>query len=181
MHVFDKIRFGQSIKTLRNSKSLNQIEFAKSVDVGNGSLSEIEQGKRVAGIDFLFSVCREYQVNADEMIGLTDKKNVSKDSRTYEEGYNDCKKENELNIERLNAKVEALSDILIKLITEVPHHHHEQDSEVQSITKFTDINSIESEVEINNIPIVQRKAQNATPLKAAATPITGRTNDNDQP
>ena len=62
---------GDRLKQLRKEKSLSQQELAKRLDTSSGYISELEQGKKQPGTEFLFSLKREFNVDLNWLIAST--------------------------------------------------------------------------------------------------------------
>ncbi len=56
---------GKRIKALRKNHRLTQKEFASSVNISQGNLSEMEQDKISPSYDTLISIVTHYKVSAD--------------------------------------------------------------------------------------------------------------------
>jgi transcriptional regulator with XRE-family HTH domain len=81
---------GYRIKCIRKENNLNQVQFAKSIGISQGNLSEIEMGNTNPSAETLISIRTQYNVNLNWLLtGLN-----SEDGITYED-------ENEKNL--LNA------------------------------------------------------------------------------
>ena len=69
-----KIIFGQRIKELRNEKQLKQSELAAALGVHTTQICEMETGKKTTTIERLVILANYFNVSADYLLGLTDKK-----------------------------------------------------------------------------------------------------------
>jgi len=59
----NKKLMGNCIKRIRNQMGVNQRQFAKSLEISSGYLSEIEAGKKNPGIEVLNKLFETYSVN----------------------------------------------------------------------------------------------------------------------
>ena len=59
---------GDRLKQLRKSKKLTQQELAKLINTSSGYISEIENGKKVPGGEFLLSLKRFFGVSVDWLL-----------------------------------------------------------------------------------------------------------------
>jgi len=128
--------------------------------------ARVREKLREAGYDF-------------DVENITAKGNLS--SPTYEQGYKDGVKAKEIEVVELKAKVEVLSQILSKLIVDEPEAKRTEDIQTTKYTDINDIKKLDDEIELSPVRISPRKPKSITTLKAAATPIVGGTNSNDQP
>ena len=63
---------GQRIKELRTQHDLTVAQLAEKVGIDKSTLSRIENGKtQNIGAEQLISLCREFQVSADFLLGIT--------------------------------------------------------------------------------------------------------------
>lgn len=67
--------FSQRLRSIRNSMDLNQKEFAHLLKINPVTLSHYENGKREPDLERLFILCKELNVTADYILGLTDSMN----------------------------------------------------------------------------------------------------------
>ena len=59
---------GYRIKCIRKENNLNQIQFAKSIGISQGNLSEIEMGKSNPSTETLISIRTQYNVNLNWLL-----------------------------------------------------------------------------------------------------------------
>ena len=64
------IMFASRIKELRNSTGLNQVDFAKKLNVTKQSVSNWENGNIQPSIDMLIKIATVFSVSADYLLGL---------------------------------------------------------------------------------------------------------------
>ena len=62
------------MRELRQDHDLSQETIAKMLGVAQTTYSQYELDKRPMPIDYLVALCKFYNVSADYMLGLTDKK-----------------------------------------------------------------------------------------------------------
>ena len=62
--------FANRIKELRVSMGLNQVEFAKKLNVTKQSVSNWENGNIQPSIDMLVKIAKVFSVSADYLLGL---------------------------------------------------------------------------------------------------------------
>lgn len=59
---------GERIKYIRKTNQLNQVEFAKIIDVSQGTLSELEKDKYKPSIDTIISIFNNFPVNIEWLL-----------------------------------------------------------------------------------------------------------------
>lgn len=59
---------GEKIKSIRKHQKLTQIEFAQSLEISQGTLSEIESGKAKPSFDVLILLADEYLVDLNLLL-----------------------------------------------------------------------------------------------------------------
>ncbi|WP_159884494.1 helix-turn-helix domain-containing protein [Paenibacillus puerhi] len=59
---------GYRIKCIRKENNLNQIQFAKSIGISQGNLSEIEMGNSNPSAETLISIRTQYNVNLNWLL-----------------------------------------------------------------------------------------------------------------
>lgn len=79
--------FSNRLRDIRNKRGLLQKELAVSISVGPVTLSQYESGKREPDFDKLVLICKNLNVSADFLLGLSDSPYCSAKKRT-EEAYN---------------------------------------------------------------------------------------------
>lgn len=73
---------GYRIKSIRKEKRLNQSEFAKSIEISQGNLSEIEKGNSNPSAETMISIRNKYNVDLNWLLtGDSDQ------GDTYEDYY----------------------------------------------------------------------------------------------
>ena len=69
-----KLSFGEKIRLLREEKELNQTQLGEAVNMTQRKISYIECGKYEPSIDDIVTLCKFFDVSADYLLGLKDKK-----------------------------------------------------------------------------------------------------------
>lgn len=64
----------QRIKGLREDKDKTQSELAHYLNIAQNTYSQYENGKRELPLDSLIKLCKYYNVSADYILGITNKK-----------------------------------------------------------------------------------------------------------
>lgn len=60
---------GERVTRLRTERGLSKIELAKLVDIGEGTISHIENNRRKPSIDLAIRLAKVFGVSLDELIG----------------------------------------------------------------------------------------------------------------
>lgn len=68
------MNYHKRLRDLREDRDLTQAEVGKVLQKSQQGYNHIEAGKAELKIDDLIKLCRFYDVSADYLIGLTDKK-----------------------------------------------------------------------------------------------------------
>ncbi|WP_051531192.1 helix-turn-helix transcriptional regulator [Clostridiisalibacter paucivorans] len=84
---------GSRFKFLRKSKALTQWEFAKSVGISQGTLSDIEKNKYKPSVDTILSVSQYFNVSTDWILTGNMTKHESFAFMSKDNGI-DCKSNN---------------------------------------------------------------------------------------
>lgn len=66
--------FQERMRGLREDGDLTQKQISDMLGVAQTTYSQYELGKRSMPIDYLIALCKFYNVSADYMLGLSDKK-----------------------------------------------------------------------------------------------------------
>ncbi len=72
MKEFDRMLFGERLKSLRNEKSIGQNLLAKELCLSNASISYWETGKQEPCAEAIFKLAQYFDVSADYLLGLVD-------------------------------------------------------------------------------------------------------------
>lgn len=68
----DRTLSSKRLKDLRKKDKLTQEDLAKKLGVSRTTVTEYERGTNIIATSFLFSICKEYGVSADFMLGKKD-------------------------------------------------------------------------------------------------------------
>ncbi len=68
----NKLIFGKNLKMLREEKGLGQVELAKALGVGKGTISLWENGLREPLLSSLVAIAKYFNISIDELVGLVD-------------------------------------------------------------------------------------------------------------
>lgn len=68
--------FAERIKELRKGLGMNQVEFAKSLNVTKQSVSNWENNNILPSIDMLVRIANTYSVSTDYLLGLCQKRSI---------------------------------------------------------------------------------------------------------
>jgi transcriptional regulator with XRE-family HTH domain len=87
---------GKRIKSLREEKSISQLELAKILNIGNTTLSQYESDKRIPSDIVKKKMAEYFDVSLDYLMGMTDIKNTSTENdipQEYTDKYKVTKKD----------------------------------------------------------------------------------------
>ena len=65
-------KFGERFKEVLAENNLSQSAFAKRICLSQGIVNNYCTGKREPSLDVLILICKELNVSADYLLGLTD-------------------------------------------------------------------------------------------------------------
>ena len=68
------VNYRQRLRDVREDRDLTQAELGKVINKSQQGYNHIESGRAELKIDDLIKLCRFYNLSADYMIGLTNKK-----------------------------------------------------------------------------------------------------------
>ena len=66
--------YRERLRNVREDRDLTQVELGKLLNKSQQGYNHIEAGRAELKIDDLVKLCRYYDLSADYLIGLTDKK-----------------------------------------------------------------------------------------------------------
>ena len=66
--------YRERLRSIREDRDLTQAELGKLINKSQQGYNHIEAGRAELKIDDLIKICRFYNLSADYLIGLTDKK-----------------------------------------------------------------------------------------------------------
>lgn len=69
------MNYAERMKNLRQDNNLSQKKVADMLGVAQTTYSQYELEKRPMPIDYLIALCKFYNVSADYMLGLSNRKN----------------------------------------------------------------------------------------------------------
>ena len=69
------MNYAERMRNLRQDNDLSQKKVADMLGVAQTTYSQYELEKRPMPIDYLISLCKFYNVSADYMLGLSNRKN----------------------------------------------------------------------------------------------------------
>lgn len=72
-----KMTFGEKIRLLRETQELNQATLGERVQMTQRKISYIERNEFEPSLGDIVAFCQYFQVSADYLLGLTDKKDRS--------------------------------------------------------------------------------------------------------
>ncbi len=68
------MNYPERMRALREDNDLTQTDIAKMLGIAQTTYSQYELYKRPMPIEYLVALCKYYEVSADYMLGLTEKK-----------------------------------------------------------------------------------------------------------
>mgnify|MGYP002509834511 CR=1 FL=1 len=68
------MEYPERIRELRQDNDLKQKDIAEMLGVAQTTYSQYELNKRPMPIEYLVALCKFYDISADYMLGLSDKK-----------------------------------------------------------------------------------------------------------
>lgn len=68
------MKYPERMRALREDHDLTQTDIAKMLGIAQTTYSQYELYKRPMPIEYLVALCKYYEVSADYMLGLSDKK-----------------------------------------------------------------------------------------------------------
>ena len=68
------MNYPECMRALREDNDLTQTDIAKMLGIAQTTYSQYELYKRPMPIEYLVALCKYYEVSADYMLGLTEKK-----------------------------------------------------------------------------------------------------------
>ena len=69
------MNYAERMRNLRQDNDLSQKTVADMLGIAQTTYSQYELEKRPMPIDYLIALCKNYDVSADYMLGLSNKKN----------------------------------------------------------------------------------------------------------
>lgn len=71
MSNIEYVKMGQKIRLCRIKLGLTQTQLADQVGISASFMGHIERGSRVASLETLAALCRELDISADYLLGLS--------------------------------------------------------------------------------------------------------------
>lgn len=68
----DKEKMKCRIKEFRKEFNLSQVKLAQILNIANGTIAEYERGTNIIATPFLYTICKNYGVSADYLLGKVD-------------------------------------------------------------------------------------------------------------
>ena len=63
---------GQRLKEFRKNNKLTQEKLANKLNIARSALANYERGRNIIATPFLYTICKEYHVSADYLLGKID-------------------------------------------------------------------------------------------------------------
>lgn len=63
---------GKRIKDIRTENKMSQTQFGKMLSVSQDTVSLWEKGKSAPDAELIVTICKEFSVSADYLLGLTE-------------------------------------------------------------------------------------------------------------
>lgn len=73
--ILFNLNYAERMRNLRQDNDLSQKKVADMLGVAQTTYSQYELEKRPMPIDYLIALCKFYNVSADYMLGLSNRKN----------------------------------------------------------------------------------------------------------
>ena len=64
----ESVKLGQNLKKIRTKKGMSQSDIARTLDVGRGYISNIENGKTNPTLATIFRLAKAVEVSIDELM-----------------------------------------------------------------------------------------------------------------
>ena len=78
---------GKKIKFLREEKELSQLEFAKTLNISNSTLSQYEAGNRMPGDEIKKKIAEYFNVSLDYLMGVSNLRNPYKEEEQLPDDF----------------------------------------------------------------------------------------------
>jgi len=65
----NKIKSGKRLKNLRKENKLTQEKLASILNVSRTTITEYERGTNIIATPFLYTICKNYNISADYLLG----------------------------------------------------------------------------------------------------------------
>ena len=70
----DIVTSAMRLKELRKEKKLTQEKLAKELNMARSALANYERGRTIIATPFLYTICKNYHISADYLLGKIDEK-----------------------------------------------------------------------------------------------------------
>lgn len=142
---------GAKLKEFRKSRNIRQTEFARSLRISQGFLSEVEQGKKIPGGDILKSLKQYYPdlnmnwlfTDGQRMLTSLSGEHGASENREALARLQGQLQAVEMENVRLKAKLEALSDTLMRVQSAPPAYTAEPQPRYQARRRTEDSQKVE--------------------------------------
>ena len=68
----NSVKSGLRLKELRKENKLTQLKLAEVLNTDNSTISKYEKGINIIATPFLYSICKNYNISADYLLGKID-------------------------------------------------------------------------------------------------------------
>lgn len=68
--MFNIVRLATLIKEIRITNELNQTQFGEIIGLTKTAVSSLETGHRQPSLETLYTICKKFNVSADDLLGL---------------------------------------------------------------------------------------------------------------
>ena len=68
----NKIKTGTRLKEFRKSQKLTQEKLAEILNTTHSVIADYERGRYLIATPFLYTICKNYHISADYMLGFKD-------------------------------------------------------------------------------------------------------------
>ncbi|MBU5676809.1 helix-turn-helix domain-containing protein [Alkaliphilus sp. MSJ-5] len=109
------MKFGHTLRKLREEKDISQVELAKKLNITSQSLSQYELNKRIPDIEMINRLADFFDVSVDYLLGRTDIKQPIKDIIKNQKKYNGSSDEISKEIRNLSPESQEELKKLIEL------------------------------------------------------------------
>ena len=99
------------LKELRETQRLNQLGLAMKLNVSQSTISAYEVGDRTPDLETLITIAKMFNISIDYLVGLTETRNITKQSDLSPDEYEFlCKyrQANKINSEKIKAYMDGL-------------------------------------------------------------------------
>lgn len=178
---------------VREALKLKAVNIVEQSGLSKSYISTVESYKTTISLSLISFLYRTFNVNMNWLFGgngvmFNKDSSESAVERTYEEGYNDCLKDNEVEVIKLKAQIDLLLRMMgMNTLEETKQSQQEQEvnkatetpTETPRTLKYTQ--GMKDEVVPSSIRKSPRTPEFKQPMKAAATPLTERKPPDERP